>query len=172
MSGFTETELRRDLALAYRLLEKFKLNEGVCNHLTAELDDGTFLVIPHGGLWESCTPDQLLRVDAAGAVVEGAGSPELTATCIHAAAHKALGPRGRVIFHTHMSAATALTCLKPDRGGRLLPIHQNACRFINCSAYDEHYGGLGRSAAEGQRIASCFGEEGTSNREGSAGEGG
>lgn len=27
--------IRRQLALAYRLIDKLKLNEGVCNHLTA-----------------------------------------------------------------------------------------------------------------------------------------
>ena len=49
---FENRRIRRNLALAYRLLNRLELNEGVCNHLTAmapcrdNSSEETMLVIP------------------------------------------------------------------------------------------------------------------------------
>lgn len=51
-SRFENRRIRRNLALAYRLLNRLELNEGVCNHLTAMApcrdspSEETMLVIP------------------------------------------------------------------------------------------------------------------------------
>jgi len=51
-SKFENRRIRRNLALAYRLLNRLELNEGVCNHLTAmaprqdNSSEETMLVIP------------------------------------------------------------------------------------------------------------------------------
>ena len=51
-SKFENRRIRRNLALAYRLLNRLELNEGVCNHLTAmaprrdSTSEETMLVIP------------------------------------------------------------------------------------------------------------------------------
>ena len=51
-SKFENRRIRRNLALAYRLLNRLELNEGVCNHLTAMApcrdspSEETMLVIP------------------------------------------------------------------------------------------------------------------------------
>ena len=51
-SKFENRRIRRNLALAYRLLNRLELNEGVCNHLTAmaprrdNTSEETMLVIP------------------------------------------------------------------------------------------------------------------------------
>jgi ribulose-5-phosphate 4-epimerase/fuculose-1-phosphate aldolase len=157
-----EKEARESLAMAYRLLASLGFNEGVCNHLTTALPGNTtFLVIAHGIAWSQCQPQHLCLVDAEGTVLAAAGDgslkPEVTAVCIHAAVHSQLGyGRATCVFHTHMPNATALTCLQAERGGRILPIHQNACRYLGVTSYDDTFNGLGDSDTEGNRIASTI----------------
>ena len=84
-------QARVDLAAAYNLCDKLGLNEGICNHLSALVPGTTdhFLVIRYGLLWSEVTPDNLVVVDASGAIVEGEGPVEVTALRIHAAVHQA-----------------------------------------------------------------------------------
>jgi ribulose-5-phosphate 4-epimerase/fuculose-1-phosphate aldolase len=156
-----ESILREELAFSYRELARMNLHEGVCNHLTIALSgNDSFLVIRYGCHWAQCTPSDLLLVDASGTVLKGEGTAEITAVCIHAAIHTCVGyERAPVVFHTHMPAATAMSCLVTTEGyshGTLLPIHQNACRFIPVTAYDNMFNGLGNSSIEGERIASAL----------------
>ena len=143
-----EVELRRELACAYRWADRHGLSEGVCNHFTAEVSPGRFLVIPYGMTWAEVTATSLLLVDERGVVLRG-GGPELpaaaatmsgalpptpdgydetgllepTAFYIHGAIHKVCGSRARVVLHTHMPYATALACTtaRPDVAGMRQP---------------------------------------------------
>ena len=45
------TQMRIDLAAAYRLAVRFGFNEGISNHFSVALDDDTFLINPHGLHW-------------------------------------------------------------------------------------------------------------------------
>ena len=57
---YENRRIRRNLALAYRLLNRLELNEGVCNHLTAMApcrqnnSKQTMLVIPGKGISKTC----------------------------------------------------------------------------------------------------------------------
>lgn len=133
--GEEEMELRRELACAYRWADRHGLSEGVCNHFTAEVSPGRFLVIPYGMSWAEVTAGSLLLVDERGKVLRGGGAElpaaratmsgalpptpdgfdetgllEPTAFYIHGSIHKLLGSRARVVLHTHMPYATALAC--------------------------------------------------------------
>eukprot|EP01043_Picozoa_sp_COSAG02_P052251 COSAG02_NODE_5598_length_4199_cov_9.633659_2_plen_378_part_00 len=130
-----EVELRRELACAYRWADRHGLSEGVCNHFTAEVAPGRFLVIPYGMSWAEVTAASLLLVDERGTVLRGGGAElpaavatmtgalpptpdgfdetgllEPTAFYIHGSIHRLLGSRARVVLHTHMPYATALAC--------------------------------------------------------------
>eukprot|EP00929_Paragymnodinium_shiwhaense_P120517 TRINITY_DN92476_c0_g1_i1.p1 TRINITY_DN92476_c0_g1~~TRINITY_DN92476_c0_g1_i1.p1 ORF type:complete len:266 (-),score=42.95 TRINITY_DN92476_c0_g1_i1:101-856(-) len=146
-------QAREDLALCYRLCERFGYHEGVCNHLTVAVSDDRFLLIPYGVHWSQVTASRLLLLNHKGDVLEGDGSPEITAFKSHRACHAALGDDGRVVLHTHMPWATALCAIRPEKGGTLLPVHQNICRFHNRVAYDLNYDGLFVSDEESNRIA-------------------
>jgi hypothetical protein len=136
-----EWRLRQELACAYRWADRHKLSEGVCNHFTAEVTPGKFLVIPYGMQWAEVTAASLLLVDDRGTVLRGGGSElamavdvmtgklpptpdgfdktgmlEPTAFYIHSSIHKVLGKRGRVVLHTHMPFATAMACTTPRPG--------------------------------------------------------
>jgi ribulose-5-phosphate 4-epimerase/fuculose-1-phosphate aldolase len=143
--------LRADLALALRAAAKHGLGEGVCNHFSLELPDGSgrFLLNPRGLLWSEVQADDIVMVDAQGQRLAGHHAVEPTAMFIHAAVHR-IG-RKACVLHTHMPYATALT-LTTDRGLDTT-LSQNAMRFHGRVALDTHYNGLALDGAEGERIA-------------------
>ena len=149
------TSLRADLALALRAAAHHGLAEGVCNHFSVELPDGSgrFLLNPQGLLWQEVQADDVVLVDAAGTVLAGRHPVESTAMFIHAAIHRMA--RQPCVLHTHMPHATALT-LTTDRA--LDPaLSQTAMRFFGRLAVDAHYNGLALDASEGERIARAMG---------------
>ncbi|MEY4749489.1 MAG: hypothetical protein RIQ60_1703 [Pseudomonadota bacterium] len=145
------TRLREDLALALRAAAHHGLAEGVCNHFSVELPDGSgrFLLNPRGLLWQEIRADDIVMVDRDGAVLAGRHPVEPTAMFIHAAVHRLVGVA--CVMHTHMPHATALTLT----AGRALDttLSQNAMRFHGRVAVDEAYNGLALDVAEGERIA-------------------
>ena len=153
-SDFTSpavARLRADLAVALRAAAHHGLAEGVCNHFSMELPDGSgrFLLNPRGLLWSEVRAEDIVMVDAHGERLAGRHGIEPTAMFIHGAIHR-IG-RHACVLHTHMPYATALT-LTTDR--RLdTALSQNAMRFHGRVAVDAHYNGLALDVAEGERIA-------------------
>lgn len=143
--------LRADLALALRAAAHHGLAEGVCNHFSIELPDGSgrFLLNPRGLLWSEVQPDDVVMVDAHGEKLAGRHPVEPTAMFIHAAVHR-IG-RQPCVLHTHMPYATALALTQA--GGLDTCLSQNAMRFHGRVAVDPRYNGLALDAAEGERIA-------------------
>ena len=140
-----------DLAAALQLAARFGFNEGICNHFSWQMDNGHFLLSPHGIHWSKVSGSDILQIDPQ----TPSNSAEISALYIHGAIHTQHA-QARCVLHTHMPWATALTCLKK---GRLLYVHQNSLRFYDDIAYDDSYNGLAESAAEGMRIASCLGDK-------------
>lgn len=141
---------RVDLAAALRLAAKFDLHEGIDNHFSLMLSDGSFLVNRWGIHWSRITALDILQVDADGRVLSGAGQVERTALVIHSQVHL-LCPDARAILHTHMPHATALACTR----GRISYISQNSLRFYDRIHYDEVYCGIANDLEEGRRLAAA-----------------
>jgi ribulose-5-phosphate 4-epimerase/fuculose-1-phosphate aldolase len=150
----TVRTLRDDLALALRAAAHHGLAEGVCNHFSIELPDGSarFLLNPRGLLWSEVGGDDIVLVDGDGRVLAGRHGVEPTAMFIHAAIHRLA--RKACVLHTHMPYATALT-LTADRCLDTT-LSQNAMRFHGRVAVDERYNGLALDASEGERIAGAM----------------
>ncbi len=146
---------RTDLALALRAAAHFSLSEGVCNHFSVELPDGSgrFLLNPRGLLWSEVQADDIVMVDVHGERLAGRHPVESTAMHIHSGIHRLA--RQAVVLHTHMPYATALT-LTQDRALNTT-LSQNAMRFHGRVAIDPHYNGLALDAGEGERIARAMG---------------
>lgn len=146
--------LRDDLALALRAAAHHGLAEGVCNHFSVELPDGSqrFLLNPRGLLWQEIRADDIVMIDEQGNKLAGRHEVEPTAMYIHAAIHRIAGKA--CVMHTHMPHATALTLT----GTRALDttLSQNAMRFHGRIAVDAHYNGLALDHTEGERIASVM----------------
>jgi ribulose-5-phosphate 4-epimerase/fuculose-1-phosphate aldolase len=148
------SQLRADLALALRAAAHHGLAEGVCNHFSVELPDGSgrFLLNPQGLLWHEVQADDIVMVDAEGRALAGRHPVESTAMFIHTAVHRLAGQA--CVLHTHMPHATALT-VTADRA--LDPrLSQTAMRFHGRVAVDAHYNGLALDAREGERIAGAM----------------
>lgn len=147
--------LRDDLALALRAAAHHGLAEGVCNHFSIELPDGSgrFLLNPRGLLWKEVLGGDIVMVDGHGEKLAGAHAVEPTAMFIHAAIHRLCAKA--CVLHTHMPYATALTLTGERRLDTMLS--QNAMRFHGRIAVDDRYNGLALDAAEGERIARAMG---------------
>ncbi|MCW5657842.1 MAG: aldolase [Burkholderiaceae bacterium] len=147
----TVRQLRADLALALRAAAHHGLGEGICNHFSVELPDGSgrFLLNPRGFLWSEVQADDIVLVDQHGTRLAGKHEIEPTAMFIHAAVHRIAGKA--CVLHTHMPFATALT-LTEDRGLDTT-LSQNAMRFHGRVAIDPLYNGVALDVSEGERIA-------------------
>lgn len=141
-------QARIDLSAALRLAARFDLHEGIDNHFSIMLGDGSFLVNRWGVHWSLIRASDILQVDGSGTVIDGRGEVERTALVIHAAVHRTC-PHARVVLHTHMPFATAIACSRQE----IEPISQNALRFVGRIFYDDAYSGLANDEAEGVRIA-------------------
>ncbi|MGE4063536.1 MAG: aldolase [Rhodospirillaceae bacterium] len=147
----TVRALRSDLAVALRAADHHGLSEGICNHFSVELPDGSdrFLINPRGLHWSEVGADDIVMVDAGGNKLAGRHEVEPTAMYIHAAVHRVA--RKACVMHTHMPYATALGCLKgvPFETG----LSQTAMFFHGRVAVDGNYNGLALDVSEGERIA-------------------
>jgi ribulose-5-phosphate 4-epimerase/fuculose-1-phosphate aldolase len=148
---YTVADARLDLTAALRLAARMALNEGVCNHFSMEVPGAPdkFLINPQGFHWSELTPADLMLIDEHGKVLEGKHKVEPTAFYIHSRVH--LRCKKKVVLHTHMPFATALTII--EKGRLEISANQNAMRFYDRVAYDEDYGGVALSDDEGDRIA-------------------
>ena len=145
------SRLREDLALALRAAAHHGLAEGICNHFSVELPDGSqrFLLNPRGLLWKEILADDIVMIDERGNKLAGRHEVEPTAMFIHAAIHRIAGKA--CVMHTHMPYATALTLTRARALDTTLS--QNAMRFHGRIAVDAHYNGLALDHSEGERIA-------------------
>jgi ribulose-5-phosphate 4-epimerase/fuculose-1-phosphate aldolase len=149
---------RSDLAAAFRWAARLGFHEAVANHFSAAVsaDGKQFLLNPRGRHFSRVRASELLLLDADEAGSGGANPlADPTAWYLHAHIHQHV-PRARVILHTHMPYATALTCLADFE---FLMLDQNACRFHNRIAYDRHYAGMALDDAEGERVAKLLGDD-------------
>lgn len=149
-------QARIDLAAVLRWSARLGYQTGTCNHFSymAPGRNDLFLVNPEGHFWSEVTASSLILCALDGTIVEGQGTVERTAFSLHAPIHR-LRPDARACFHTHMPNATALCLVK---GGRLLPVVQEAMMFHDRIVYDEIYSGLALDESEGERVAGLLGD--------------
>lgn len=152
------TAAKVDLAAALRCAAQLGFHEGTCNHFSMAVpgESGSYFINPFGLHFSEIRTSDLLKVDAAGTVIEGNHAIEATAFTIHSRIHRAR-PDASCILHTHMPFATALTAVE---GGRLEFCHQNSLRFYGRVGYDDSFGGyngLALDDAEGDRIVDALG---------------
>ena len=138
----------------HRLAVLHELEEGIDNHFTMTVPgrDGQYFILPYGLHWSEARASDLIVFDEAGQVLEGSGSLELSAQCIHAPIHRLTG--AKVVLHTHQTWAIALNMLQDNR---LLPASQTAAFYHGLIAYDDDYTGLAATLEEGERLAAAMG---------------
>lgn len=144
------------LAAAHRLAALDDLTEGIDNHFTVTVPgrDDRYLILPFGLHWSEARASDMVVFDESGATLEGEGTVELSAQCIHAPIHRITG--ARVVLHTHQTWALALNMLQNNR---LLPYTQTAAFFHGHIAYDDTYSGTADTLDEGERLAALMGDK-------------
>lgn len=149
-----ERRLRVDLAAAYRLVSMNGWDDLVYTHISAALPDtdGHYLINPFGLAFSEVTPDNLVKVDVEGRMVEPTQHRvNPTGFAIHGAVHAARAD-ARCVMHLHAPAGTAVSMLKCG----LLPLSQHAMRFYGHLAYHD-YEGVALDAEEQLRLVANLG---------------
>jgi ribulose-5-phosphate 4-epimerase/fuculose-1-phosphate aldolase len=138
------------LAASFRWAARLNLHEGVANHFSLAVNDGThFLLNPNQRHFSRIRASDLLLLDVDDmAVMERDDAPDPTAWGLHGSVHRHC-PRARCIMHAHPIYSTVLASLADSN---LPPIDQNTAIFFNRYVIDNNYGGLAFSE-EGQRCA-------------------
>jgi ribulose-5-phosphate 4-epimerase/fuculose-1-phosphate aldolase len=145
---------KQRLAAACRIFARSGFDMGGAGHITAR-DPGepdTFWVNPYTVPFGHIRVSDLLRVNAAGQVVEGKGRLNRAAFAIHARLHEAR-PDVVAAAHSHSMYGKAWSTL-----GRLLdPITQDSCAFYEDHAIYSAFSGVVYDTAEGDVIGEVLG---------------
>jgi ribulose-5-phosphate 4-epimerase/fuculose-1-phosphate aldolase len=134
----SEHDVRVDLACAYRLAALAGWDDTIYTHLSAAVpgEPGTYLINEFGLGFDEVCASNLVKVDAAGRVVDGSGRRvNPTGFTIHGAVHAAR-PEVECVIHLHAPWGVALSMLPQG----LQPTSQWAMRL---------HRRLGRHAYEG-----------------------
>ena len=128
----SESELREDLAAAYRVTANYGWSPDlIYNHISVRCggtdDDPHFLLNPYGLGYEEVTASSLVKVDGKGSVVDpgsGTGVVNAAGFVVHSAIHLAR-PDLHAVMHTHEKDAAAVSAMECG----LLPLTQDAMVF-------------------------------------------
>jgi ribulose-5-phosphate 4-epimerase/fuculose-1-phosphate aldolase len=149
-----EATVRRDLAAAYRLAARRGWDDIVWTHISASMpgEPGHYLINRFGLRFDEVRPDNLVKVDVAGRVVDGSDAPvNPSGFAIHGAVHVAR-PDAVCVLHLHTLWGQTLAAMPEG----LLPCSQPALRLwrrLGRHAYE----GLAFEAAERERLAAALG---------------
>lgn len=157
MSDDDEATVRRDLAAAYRLAARRGWDDIVWTHISASVpgEPGAYLINRFGLRFAEVRPDNLVKVDLAGRVIDGSGAPvNPSGFAIHGAVHAAR-PDAVCVMHLHTRWGQTLAALPSAHEG-LLPCSQPALRLwrrLGRHAYE----GLAFEAGERARLVAALG---------------
>jgi len=149
-----EASLRRDLAAAYRLAARRGWDDIVWTHISASVpgEPGAYLINRFGLRFAEVRPDNLVKVDLQGRVIDGSGAPvNPSGFAIHGAVHAAR-PDAVCVMHLHTRWGQTLAAMPQG----LLPCSQPALRLwrrLGRHAYE----GLAFDAAERARLVAALG---------------
>jgi ribulose-5-phosphate 4-epimerase/fuculose-1-phosphate aldolase len=134
----TNDQLRLDIACACRVLANEGLDDGLAGHISMRIPGAEeFWVTPWGLYFDEMTAEDMVRIDAAGNVLEGK-HPVNFAIVIHLAIHEAR-PSAGAIVHTHPPYTTAFSAL----GREIEPFDQlGAFIFEDQAVYPEFTGSV------------------------------
>lgn len=146
--------LKYKLAAAYRIMVTENLDEGgISGHITMRVpgQPDAFWVNPFGLLAEEVTPENLIKVDKTGKVLEGDHPVNVAGFCIHAAIHEAW-PHLNCVAHTHSPWGTLFSAT----GLPIKPIDQNCCLFFENHVLYEQYNGPVNDPDDAQNLAKAL----------------
>ena len=99
-----------EIVLLARTLWREGFDDHLAGHITYRLEDGTFLTNPWFLLWNEFGPDDVIRIDLDGNVLDG-DWPAAPGVALHLALHR-LRPGVRLAVHNHPHWATVYANLR------------------------------------------------------------
>lgn len=146
-----ELNERQQLALLCRALAREGYDDHIAGHITLRLADGTYLANPWELSWGELTASDILRLDAAGQVIEGEWNIT-PAINLHLDIH-AEREDIRVVLHNHPQWGSVWA-----GAGRIPPIYDQTSALVDTDPvlYDEYRGTVDDDAL-GQAAASALG---------------
>jgi ribulose-5-phosphate 4-epimerase/fuculose-1-phosphate aldolase len=152
-----EAKTRHDLASLYRLVAHFRMTDLIDTHISARIP-GTpdhFLINRYGVMFHEMRPQDLVKVDLEGRVLDDQSAGPLRVNAagftIHSAVHMARHDLACVI-HTHTADGIAVSC----QADGLLPISQHALKFYDRLGYHD-YEGIALDLEERERLVASLG---------------
>ncbi len=130
-----EQRLREELSDAHHLFKEMNMDELVWNHISAKLQDGSYLITPGAMMWDDIAPEHLKK-----------NSDNITADIIHDAVYQCR-PDVKAIVHLHTPATVAVSCLEEG----FICLAQESAYFYNKVAYHK-YEGISDDPTEADRI--------------------
>ncbi len=111
-----EWALRCQLADGYHLIDHFGWTETIFNHISVRTPEGHYLVNPFGLNYDEVTPENLLKVDLDGKLVEPSPYPANPAGfALHSAIHGARDD-AHCVVHTHTTPISAIALKRAGFG--------------------------------------------------------
>lgn len=151
-----ESNIRRDLAAAYRLVALFGMDDSIYTHISARVPgtEDQFLINPFGMLFRDITASALIKIDTEGRMLDdspyGVNPAGFTIhSAVHSARHDAV-----CVLHTHTVAGVAVSSLACG----LQPCNQWALQFYNRVAYHD-FEGIALDHAERERLVADLGPQ-------------
>lgn len=126
------SQIKKDLADAYQILARLKMDDHTYTHLSARsIDPNYYYIYPFGLRFEEVTADKLLKVSLDGKTIEGEEYQyNKTGYIIHGNIYQQRSDI-KAIFHLHTPASVAVSTMRDG----LLPISQWALHFYKQIAY-------------------------------------
>jgi L-fuculose-phosphate aldolase len=110
-------DLREEIVRVSRRMSESGLVVGTSGNVSARASDGNVLVTPSGLDYAAMEPEDVVLVDLAGSVVEGAFEPSVEWP-MHTGIYRARPETGGIV-HTHARYSTTLACLNWE----IPPVH-------------------------------------------------
>ncbi len=154
--NLNEWHIRKDLAACYQLVDYFGWTDLIYTHISARIPGSQdyFLINELGLHFHEITPENLIKVDKNGAIVDKTDSEiNLAGYVIHSGIYQSRSDINCII-HTHSDVGMALSSLNCG----LLPLTQHACRFYNRVAYHD-YEGISFDSAEQPQLIKDLGSK-------------
>lgn len=127
------TALRREMVAICRVSLEEGLFTGTSGNLSVQLGDGTMLITPTSVRYTVMRPEDMVRCDLAGQVLEGTLRPS-SEWRMHAAVYRAYPELG-AIFHTHSPYATAFAAVHRPIPSILIETRLFLGGEVACAAY-------------------------------------
>ncbi|RCW68603.1 class II aldolase/adducin family protein [Pseudorhodoferax soli] len=146
-----EWETRCELAALYRVMALYGWDDLISNHITARVrgEANALLINPFGLLFEEVTASNLVKIDAAGRVLDGSSSAVNPAgLIIHSCVHEGR-PDVECVIHLHTRDGTGVASQKDG----LLPLTQHALVIWSQIAYHEFEGPVLDTAEQARLLA-------------------